>query len=54
MKLAQGYGSKELETPPDFKEIENEFAIVTSDKKAAVESQDFEEAGRLRDKERNS
>ena len=43
---------KRMETPPDFKEIENELAIVTSDKKAAVESQDFEEAGRLRDKEK--
>ena len=43
---------KRMETPPDFKEIENELAIVTRDKKAAVESQDFEEAGRLRDKEK--
>ena len=43
-----------METPPDFKEIENELAIVTSDKKAAVESQDFEEAGRLRDKEKGT
>ena len=43
---------KRMETPPDFKEIENELAIVTGDKKAAVESQDFEEAGRLRDKEK--
>ena len=43
---------KRMETPPDFKEIENELAIVPSDKKAAVESQDFEEAGRLRDKEK--
>tara|TARA_B100001094_G_scaffold67749_1_gene63950 strand:- start:42652 stop:45183 length:2532 start_codon:yes stop_codon:yes gene_type:complete len=43
---------KRMETPPDFKEIENELAIVTGEKKAAVESQDFEEAGRLRDKEK--
>ena len=43
---------KRMETPPDFKEIENELAIVTNDKKAAVESQNFEEAGRLRDKEK--
>jgi ATP-dependent Clp protease ATP-binding subunit ClpC len=43
---------KRMETPPDFKEIENELAIVTNEKKAAVESQDFEEAGRLRDKEK--
>ena len=43
---------KRMETPPDFKEIENELAIVTKDKKTAVESQDFEEAGRLRDREK--
>ena len=43
---------KRMKTPPDFKEIENELAIVTNDKKAAVESQNFEEAGRLRDKEK--
>jgi len=43
---------KRMETPPDFKEIENELTIVTKDKKAAVEAQNFEEAGRLRDKEK--
>ncbi|HJM98901.1 MAG TPA: ATP-dependent Clp protease ATP-binding subunit [Acidimicrobiales bacterium] len=43
---------KRMETPPDFKELENELAIVTKDKKAAVEAQNFEEAGRLRDKEK--
>ncbi|HJM99426.1 MAG TPA: ATP-dependent Clp protease ATP-binding subunit, partial [Acidimicrobiales bacterium] len=43
---------KRMETPPDFKELENELAIVTTDKKAAVEAQNFEEAGRLRDKEK--
>jgi ATP-dependent Clp protease ATP-binding subunit ClpC len=43
---------KRMATPPDFKEIENEIAQVTNDKKAAVESQDFEEAGRLRDREK--
>ena len=43
---------RRMETPPDFKEIENELAQVTEEKKAAVEAQDFEEAGRLRDKEK--
>jgi ATP-dependent Clp protease ATP-binding subunit ClpC len=43
---------KRMATPPDFKEIENEIAQVTNQKKAAVESQDFEEAGRLRDREK--
>ena len=43
---------KRMETPPDFKEIENEIAQVTQKKKEAVESQDFEEAGRLRDREK--
>jgi ATP-dependent Clp protease ATP-binding subunit ClpC len=43
---------KRMETPPDFKEIENEISQVTQKKKEAVESQDFEEAGRLRDREK--
>ncbi len=43
---------KRMETPPDFKEIENQIGQVTTEKKAAVESQDFEEAGRLRDREK--
>src|SRR3546814_11872017 len=41
-----------METPADFKEIENELAGVVDAKKKAVESQNFEEAGRLRDKEK--
>ena len=44
---------RRMETPPDFKEIENELSQVTEEKKAAVEAQDFEEAGRLRDKEKD-
>ncbi len=44
---------KRMETPADFKEIENEIAQVTTQKKDAVESQDFEEAGRLRDREKD-
>ncbi len=43
---------RRMETPPDFKEIENDLAQVTQEKKSAVEAQDFEEAGRLRDKEK--
>src|SRR3546814_14352970 len=43
---------KRMETPADFKEIENELAGVVDAKKKAVESQNFEEEGRLRDKEK--
>jgi len=43
---------KRMATPPDYKEIEDALAKVTEDKKAAVESQDFELAGSLRDREK--
>ncbi len=43
---------KRMETPPDFKELENEITKVVTEKKEAVESQQFEEAGRLRDREK--
>ncbi len=43
---------KRMETPPDFKELENELAEVVREKKAAVEEQRFEEAGSLRDREK--
>jgi ATP-dependent Clp protease ATP-binding subunit ClpC len=43
---------KRMETPPDYKELENQIAEVVQQKKEAVESQQFEEAGRLRDKEK--
>jgi len=43
---------KRMETPPDFKELENQIALVVQQKKEAVESQQFEEAGRLRDREK--
>ncbi|MEM7324566.1 MAG: ATP-dependent Clp protease ATP-binding subunit [Actinomycetota bacterium] len=43
---------KRMSTPPEFKEIENELSAVVQQKKEAVESQDFEEAGRLRDSEK--
>ena len=43
---------KRMQTPPDFKELENKIAEVQQKKKEAVESQRFEEAGRLRDTEK--
>jgi ATP-dependent Clp protease ATP-binding subunit ClpC len=43
---------KRMQTPPDYKDLENELAGVVESKKKAVESQDFEEAGRLRDAEK--
>src|ERR1700750_2888859 len=43
---------KRMGTPPDFKELENEIARVQQSKKEAVESQRFEEAGKLRDQEK--
>jgi ATP-dependent Clp protease ATP-binding subunit ClpC len=44
---------KRMETPADYKELENQIAQVVQQKKDAVEAQDFEEAGRLRDKEKD-
>src|SRR5690554_3884338 len=43
---------KRMETPPDYKDLENQLAEVVRQKKDAVEAQNFEEAGRLRDKEK--
>ena len=43
---------KRMETPPEYKELEAEIADVVRQKKEAVEGQQFEEAGRLRDKEK--
>ncbi|MET0727242.1 MAG: Clp protease N-terminal domain-containing protein, partial [Acidimicrobiales bacterium] len=43
---------KRMETPADYKELENELSGVVESKKKAVEAQNFEEAGRLRDKEK--
>ncbi|MCU1356630.1 MAG: ATPase domain protein, partial [Acidimicrobiales bacterium] len=43
---------KRMETPPDYKELENAIAQVVQQKKEAVEAQNFEEAGTLRDKEK--
>ena len=43
---------KRMSTPTDYKDFENELSQVVAQKKSAVEQQDFEEAGRLRDKEK--
>ncbi len=43
---------KRMATPPEYKELEAEIAEVVQQKKFAVESQQFEEAGRLRDREK--
>jgi ATP-dependent Clp protease ATP-binding subunit ClpC len=43
---------KRMETPPDYKELENQIAQVQQQKKEAVEAQRFEEAGKLRDREK--
>jgi len=43
---------KRMETPPDYKELENQIAQVQQEKKDAVEAQRFEEAGKLRDREK--
>ncbi len=41
-----------LTTPPDLKEIEVKIEKAVKDKKKAIESQDFEKAAQLRDKEK--
>ncbi len=43
---------KRMSTPPEYKELEAEISEVVQQKKFAVESQQFEEAGRLRDREK--
>ncbi|MGI8763717.1 MAG: ATP-dependent Clp protease ATP-binding subunit [Ilumatobacteraceae bacterium] len=43
---------KRMATPPDLREIEQKLNDVQEAKKAAVEEQHFEEAGRLRDQEK--
>ena len=43
---------KRMETPPDYTEIENNIAEIVEKKKQAVEDQDFELAGSLRDQEK--
>jgi ATP-dependent Clp protease ATP-binding subunit ClpC len=43
---------KRMQTPPDLREIERKLDEVQEQKKRAVEDQQFEEAGRLRDQEK--
>jgi ATP-dependent Clp protease ATP-binding subunit ClpC len=44
---------KRMETPPDYKELENELAgVVEARRRKPSRPSDFEEAGRLRDKEK--
>ena len=43
---------KRMEPPPDYTEIENNIAEIVEKKKQAVENQDFELAGSLRDEEK--
>ncbi|HSP27160.1 MAG TPA: AAA family ATPase, partial [Ilumatobacteraceae bacterium] len=44
---------KRMATPPDLREIEQKLSDVQESKKRAVEDQQFEEAGRLRDQEKS-
>src|SRR5438128_354072 len=43
---------RRTQTPPDHKEIEDEISRVRKEKEAAIEAQRFEEAGKLRDREK--
>src|SRR4051812_17477959 len=43
---------RRMQTPPDYKELENEIGRVQQAKKEAVEAQRYEEAGKLRDQEK--
>jgi len=43
---------KRMQTPPDLKELESKISEVQDSKKKAIEEQRFEDAGRLRDQER--
>src|SRR5205823_7154485 len=43
---------RRMQAPPDYRELEDEIAKVRKEKEAAIESQRFEEAGRLRDQEK--
>jgi ATP-dependent Clp protease ATP-binding subunit ClpC len=43
---------RRMQTPPDYKEIEDEISRVRQEKEAAIENQKFEQAAKLRDQER--
>jgi ATP-dependent Clp protease ATP-binding subunit ClpC len=42
---------KRMHVPSEYKELENEIAQVSRDKRAAIDDEDFEKAGTLRDAE---
>jgi ATP-dependent Clp protease ATP-binding subunit ClpC len=44
---------KRMQTPPDYKELENDLAKVRKDKEDAIENQQFETAASLRDQEKS-
>src|SRR6476620_7634356 len=44
---------KRMETPPDYKELEDEIATTRKDKEAAIEAQPLERAAQLRDREKS-
>ncbi len=44
---------KRMQTPPDYKDLENELAKVRKDKEDAIENQQFEAAASLRDAEKS-
>ena len=43
---------KRMQTPPDYKDLENEISKVRKDKEEAIENQKFETAASLRDREK--
>jgi ATP-dependent Clp protease ATP-binding subunit ClpC len=43
---------KRMQTPPDYKELENEISKVRKEKEEAIENQKFETAASLRDREK--
>src|SRR5699024_1370739 len=42
-----------LTTPPDLKQMEDEITAITAKKEEAVKGQDYENAAKLRDEEKN-
>ena len=43
---------RRMQAPPDYKELEDEIASVRTEKEAAIEAQQFEQAASLRDREK--
>ncbi len=41
-----------MDTPPDYREVEEELAAVRKEKEDSIENQQFEEAAKLRDREK--